>query len=357
MRAAYPNEPEEADTDVRRSGTACHWLAQEVWNGRNPAEGSLAPNGRVLTEEMFDAVDMYLDVLRAWQRKNNRADILVEQPVPCDHIHPLMADGTPDAAQVDMIARVIRVGDLKFGFKFVEVWENWQLMIYASALLRWWGISGLDEQHWWVELTIVQPRSYHRDGQVRTWRVRATDLRAYINIAIAAAAQAGGDCTVNPGCTDCPGRHACMTLQNSAASAIEQSYGSVPLELTPAAVGDELRRLAEAMRYMEARITGLQTQAESMLRGGSVVPGWRLGAGYARETWREGSESLVLALAAYYGNPQLAKPTRAITPNQARKAGLPADVVAVFAHKPSTGVKLIKQDPNEAKKAFQSQGE
>jgi hypothetical protein len=118
-------------------------------------------------------------------------------------------------------------------------------------------------------------------------------------------------------------------------------------------LGDELRRLKDAAKKLDARISGLEIQADSLLRSGKQVPGWSLTASFARETWREGTEAHVITLAERYFNTSITKPLKAITPNQARKM-LPDNIVAMFAHKPSTGVRLTKQDPFEAKKAFAS---
>lgn len=349
MREAYPDAPDEADTDIREDGTACHWLASEVWEGRYPEEGSLSPNFRVLDESMFDAVDMYHDVLRSWPARAN-----VEMEIAINRIIEGMR-GTPDAWAYDPATRTLYIADLKYGFRFVEVWENWQLICYAAGLLESLGIDGLAEQFVTVVFTIVQPRSNHRDGPVRHWRVKASDLRPQINIlhnaAHAALASIAPPCTPNPGCGDCPGRHACVALQNSALTALEQSYAGLPLELPLPAVGDELRRLKEAAKRMEARITGLEEQAEHALRKGAVIPGWGLSPTYARETWQEGAAEKVMALGQYFGV-NLAKPAKPVTPAQARKL-IPTNIVAMFAHKPSTGVKLTKVDPFEAKKRFQ----
>lgn len=347
MRAAYPEAPEEADSDVREDGTACHWLSAEVWEGRYPQEGSLSPNNRVIDEDMFDAVDVYHDVLRSWPVR-----AVCEQQLPIDSILQGMK-GTPDAWAWDDATRTLYIADLKYGFKFVEVWENWQLACYARALLDHLGIDGFAEQVVNVVYVIVQPRSNHRDGPVRTFRTRASNLRGQFNqLAHAAEENMKPDpaCTPNPGCGDCPGRHGCTALQNSALAALEASYAGIPLELPLPAVGDELRRLKAGIKRMEARITGLEQQAEHAIRNGAVVPGWNLAPTFARERWQEGAEEKVLALAPYY-NATLAKPQRAITPNQARKV-IPADVVAMFACKPSTGVKLLPVDPFEARKRF-----
>lgn len=342
MRAMFPLAPEEADTEVTEDGTACHWLAAEVWSKRFPQEGSLSPNGRVLTDEMFDAVDMYHDVLRSWPN----VVPVCEQQIPIDRILQGMK-GTPDAWAYNPDKRRLYIADLKFGFRFVEVWENWQLICYACGLLDLLQISDQDVT---VEFVIVQPRSHHRDGPVRKWCVRASDLRAHINV-LANAAAAATKYVPNPGCGDCPGRHACVALQNSALTALEVAYGGDPHELAPAALGDELRRLKEAAKRIEARVTGLETQADALLRKGTMIPGWVLAASYARETWREGTEAEVMTLAKQYFNVDIAKPAKPITPNQARKL-LPSNIVAVYAHKPSTGVRLTKQDPYESQKAF-----
>lgn len=350
MRAAYPEQPEEADHEVREDGTAAHWLASEIWEGRYPAVDSYSPNHRVLDDFMFDAVDEYHNVLRSWPV----GEVYVERSVDCSVIYAGMK-GTPDAWAYDPVTRTLYIADFKYGFRFVEVWENWQLICYVAALiaLLFPNDAGLHDQTITVEMVIVQPRSNHRDGPIRKWRVKASDLRAYINKLIHAAEMAmrpDPQCTPNPGCGDCAGRHACMALQNSALAALETSYSGLPLELSAAAAGDELRRLKEAEKRIEARITGLEAQVESMIRKGTVVPHWSLVPTFARESWIEGAESQVMTLATYY-NASVVKPPKLATPNQVRKL-LPASLVAPFVHKPSTGVKLAKQDPYEAKKKF-----
>jgi Protein of unknown function (DUF2800). len=346
MRAAFPLAPDEADNDVCEDGTACHWLANEVWDGRFPQEGTLSPNNRVITEEMFDAVDMYHDVLRGW------ADVapVCEKQVPIPSVMQGMV-GTPDAWAYNPTKKRLYIADLKFGYRFVEVWDNWQLICYVSGLID---LLQLNDQEVTVEMTIVQPRSNHRNGPVRTWRVRASDLRGHVNqLANAAivATQEAPECVPNPGCRDCPGRHACDALQNAALTAIETAYAGVPLELPAPALGNELRLLKDAAKKLDARITGLETQADQMLRKGEVIPGWVLAPTFARESWREGTENEIITIGQLMGK-SVAKPIKPITPAQARKV-LPANLVAIYAHKPSTGVKLVPQDPYEARKAFE----
>lgn len=344
MRAMFPDAPEEADSEVTEDGTACHWLAHETWERRFHAEGSLSPNGRVLTDEMFNAVDDYHGVLRSWPG----VDAVCEQYVPIPRILQGFG-GTPDAWAYNPDTKTLYVADLKFGYRFVEVWENWQLICYACGLID---LLGLDWGDTNIVFTIVQPRARHRDGPVRTWKTTAQDILPFV-MQLAVAAASPTMYVPNPGCFDCPGRHACVAYQNAAMRALEIAYGGGNVyELPPAALGTELRLLKDAAKKLEGRISGLEVQAEQLIRTGTPVPGWVLSATYARETWKEGADVALLTLAEkFFGGVTVAKPPKLITPNQARQV-LPASIVAQFAHKPSTGVRLTKQDPFEARKAF-----
>lgn len=344
MRAMFPDAPDEADSEVTEDGTACHWLASEVWEGRMHPEGSLSPNKRVLTDEMFDAVDLYHDVLRSWQN----VVAVCEQYVPIPRILQGFG-GTPDAWAYDPTTNTLYIADLKFGYRFVEVWENLQLICYACGLID---LLRLDWNTVKIVFTIVQPRARHREGPVRSWTTTGNGILPFVMM-LAQRAVAPLLYVPNPGCPDCPGRHVCTAYHNAAMRAFEVSYGGGSLhELSPAALGAELRQLKDAEKKIKGRISGLEVQAEDLLRKGKGVPGWRLSATFARETWRAGTEPELLTLAEkFYGGVNIAKPTKLLTPNQVR-AILPASIVAMYAHKPSTGVKLTKADPFEARKAF-----
>lgn len=344
MRAMFPDAPDEADSEVTEDGTACHWLAAEIWDGRFPQEGTLSANGRVLTDEMFDAVDMYHNVLRAWPN----CVAVCEKYVPIPRILKGFG-GTPDAWAYNPDTRTLYIADLKFGFRFVEVWENLQLICYACGLID---MLQLDWRNTNIVFTIVQPRARHREGPVRHWKTTAEGILPFVTM-LALSIVAPVQFVPNPGCYDCPGRHVCSAYQNAAYRAMEVAYGGGTVhELDDAALGAELKLLKDAEKKLAGRISGLEVQAEAVLRSGRGVPGWRLLATFARETWREGTEGQLLTLAEKYYGVNIAKPPKLITPNQARKL-LPTDIVALYAHKPSTGVRLTKADPLEARKAFE----
>ena len=342
MIAGYASNNDEGDNDVREDGTAFHWLIAEMAAGRTPALESFSPNGRLLTEEMFDHADEYIDSL------GNVSEWRIEQKVSCASIYPGM-EGTPDASR--LTSQLLQVRDAKYGFRFVEVFGNLQLTIYAWSLLHEAGIS---DPKFPVELSIFQPRYFGPGGTMRTWRTTAGELYPYIEMLREAAAKAMGPtpmCVPNPGCGDCAARHECAALQRSSYTALELAYAAVPFELSPAAVGSELALLQEARKRIEARITGLETQAEGLLLQGGSVPGYSMRAVYGRERWQDGAAEKILALAPMFGV-DVAKPATPVSPAQARKLKLPDHVVAMFSVKPFAGHKLKKDDPLEATKRF-----
>ena len=74
---------------------------------------------------------------------------------------------------------------------------------------------GLHDQDVIVELMIVQPRCYHIDGPVRTWRASAALMRAVLNQCASAAEEALGPkprTKTGAHCIDCEAAADCKTL-------------------------------------------------------------------------------------------------------------------------------------------------
>ena len=125
---------------------------------------------------------------------------------------------------------------------------------------------------------------------------------------------------------------------------------NTPLELSPTAMGQELRMLKYAAELLDARITGLTEQTINAIRKGGTVPHFKLAQTMGREHWtKEATE--IITMGQLYGV-ELAKPAAAITPRQAVKAGLPEDVVTKLAGRVPGAMKLIADNEDEARKIF-----
>jgi hypothetical protein len=261
--------------------------------------------------------------------------------------------GTPDAWIYKTDENTLYVFDYKHGFRYVDVFENWQLIAYTCGILDALGINGHSDQHLTVVMRVVQPRAYHRDGPVREWRVKASELRPYFNklaMAAGAALSPNPQCVPNPECLDCKARHACPALQQDAYRSAQLSHASLPVEMPAAAVGLELHFLRGAAKRLGARIAGLEQQAEALIGRGEYVPFSAMLPTAGRSAWAK-PISEVLALGALYGV-TLTKPAT-ITPTQAIKAGLPAEVVTMYSET-KRGLALGADDGKQARKVFGS---
>lgn len=357
-RALESLYPDDEQSPHAREGEAAHFAAargiiEKPTHGNN-LPVAWAPNGEMITDEMIEGAEVYrkhiFDVLNKLVGKLDLGYLVIEKRIDISTIHP-DCFGTPDCWL--FYGNDLHIWDYKFGHGYVEVFENWQLIEYAAGILEFIGINGITDRHTRVHFHIVQPRSYHRLGAIRSWEIIAADLRPYFNIlrdAEAAAMHPGALCRPSPECTYCRGRHACQALQLSALSAVDVATSNGALELKPAQVGAELRILKRAADLLDARITGLSEQATSIVKRGGRIPHFKLEEVIGRERWKVPIEEVV-ALGEFFGQP-LTKPAEAITPKQAIKAGIPESVIATYVERPRTGMKLVPDDGKAARKIF-----
>lgn len=311
-------------------GEAAHWVGSEVLSGRggDPFVGRTAPNGIVITEEMVDAAKVYVAAVHSVTASGKRA---VEQSVTIPRIHP-DCHGTPDCALTDDRGE-LHIFDLKYGFGIVDPYDNWQMICYAA---------GLQSSHQFVNIHIVQPRPFHFDGPHRTWRVGVGILADYITRLAASAVEA---LTATPRtvsgahCKYCSARHACPAARKAAMFAIDYTSHMRVEVLSPEALAMELRTVQRAADAIKFLLTGLESQAQGIFNSGGNVPGWMLQAGTGRQQWKV-PVAEVVALSQVMGI-ELCKSVDTITPAQARKAGLPEEIVNMYSERQSGEKKLV----------------
>lgn len=348
MAKLYPDQGDDAA--AREGEAAHHWLTETIRDRPSPAVGSLAPNGHPITDEMLECgTAMMMDVFALRTVPGLRW--AVEQTVRMPRIHAENW-GRCDFGAVDEAARVLYVWDYKYGHRYVDVFENWQLVDYAEGLAGLFGV--LLDTSWTVDARIYQPRSYHADGQVKRWEYPGHKHHGYaetLRNAALAATQPDAPMSTGDHCSYCPARHACPALQRAGGVAIDMSLQAVPHELTPANAGLLLRTVQAARERLEDLETGLTEQVKAAVRGGANDTGWELQQGYGRERWTQPAAD-VIAMGQALGK-DLAKPLEPITPNQARKLGIDAAVISAYSEKPPGEFKLRPLDGRQVRKAFQ----
>lgn len=346
----------EGDHTVREEGTAMHWAAHSLGsNSVDPVRvGDVAPNGVTITDELLDGAILHLDVLDAHQG----ATWTLEQPnMPATDIHPACG-GTPDAYTAFLQNRprpLIIVADLKGGFEPVEVFPNYQLFGYASAVTTHLGLQGVECDYKFI---ITQPRAYHRDGAVREFYTTTSQLEPYWQEMRFAARVAMGDhahAVAGRQCNNCDARAHCEVAIRAGQRALDIAGEPNIVNLSPLAVDYQLMRLEDAKRIIEANITGMQALGAHMLRKGETLPHYAMQSGSGRLKWLDpDAERAAIAMGDMMGK-NLRKPETAVTPTQAAKLLDPA-LLEAYRTRQRGEVKLVRFDANTAAKAFSHLG-
>ena len=277
-------------------GTVAHTIAQAAL-----AKEPLPPIGALVTvdghevlvtEEMLDAVNEYLDIVRPLLAKAQ--DGGVEIRVRIESVPPTAeCYGTADFVAV--IGRKLTVVDLKYGKGVhVHVANNSQALFYALAVVETLHLDGLIDE---IEIIVCQPRI---DGAERqSWTIDIIDLWMWRDAKLIPAVQRilDGDrsLTDGPWCRFCPALAICPLKHELAMQAAEDAFdtGFDDMrnndDLPPEGVAE---RLVLALR-LEDWIDKLKEHAALMIHRGEDVPGFKLVEGRSNRKWA-GEDSDVL---------------------------------------------------------------
>lgn len=353
--------PEGEESEASKEGTASHEVAANMVTGlahggagypkRDETIGSMAENGVLINDEMYDGAEMYAEEMLRIMRESNVFSPGIEQRVKAPRIHEL-SEGTPDFELFDVRNGVLYIRDYKFGRRFVSEYENWQLINYAAGLLDRAGVDGIGDQYTFVDFGIVQPRTYHADGPIRSWRVQASDLRGFFNKLHAAANKnldGSGVTTSGPQCRDCNARHGCPAALEAGVGLFEVVGQPIPSELPPEALAVQFAVIQRAKKQIEYLESGFEEQIQSLIRGGVNVPGYRVAQGKGRERWANPLDEVV-ALGDLL-KIDLRKGA-VVTPNEAKKLGIDAAVISAYSETPNTSLKVVADDGARAKRIF-----
>lgn len=337
MAAAYPS----GESEHTREGNAAHeMLASELAGEEVMSTAS---------SEMMEAVVMAareVEKLRALSGSPGHVETGVKMP----QVHPRQCWGTADWFDVNGPGNTVYVLDFKYGHRYVDPYENPQLVLYGLGALNHFGI--VPDGAWDFVFVVVQPRAFHPDGPVKTWKCdgkRFMQLVAELRQAATDATRAEPVMRTGEHCNDCEGNIHCPAFQQVSGAALDVSRLGVPHEMGPAAVGTMRTYVASAIKRLQGMATGLDAEIERATRSGTTIPGWELKPGDTRRVWTVPVEE-VKALGEMMGV-ELTK-LAPITPTQAINAGIDGDVISAYSSKPPGSLKVAPSDKTAAAKAF-----
>tara|TARA_R110000772_G_scaffold109924_2_gene213328 strand:+ start:10699 stop:11892 length:1194 start_codon:yes stop_codon:yes gene_type:complete len=352
-------------SDAVLEGRAFHKVAERILKSfktpttdlvsKEDIVGTLSADNIVINDEIYDgALEYANDVLKVCNANGIMRDMQIEERVDLECIYPGMY-GYGDCWLFDAKLNKLYIWDAKFGHKGVDAFENWQLITYAEGIMTSLGINGHTDQDLNLSLRVAQPRSFRSNGVIDVWDCKASELRGYVNTVKAAAAEAfSGDakCKVGDQCGYCPARYACSTFQQFVYQGADYVGNVEGVSLSGHHLALELKILKKTEKALKARLSGLEAQALSEIKGGQILPGFMSLQGYGRKRWAKNTPiDEVIQMCDLLGV-DARKPIDLDTPAQIIKKGIDEDVINLYSETPMTGVKLVEDSGARARNVF-----
>lgn len=322
-------------------GTAAHWVLEAVSPSSAvpcPAVGDTAPNGVAVTPEMIGHAS---GAVAYASGLSEGGQMLVEHRLTLRLPNTPEIHGTADVIVLPPDGKTVHVIDYKYGYTHVPA-DSPQLKIYGVAARQAFNRES-------VYLHVIQPRDYTAKP-IRTHHFTpAEQLEFCGKVEMAMRLAASKQPTAIPGshCNRCPGRGQCSAVREW--SMVEEHAGS-DAQLSPEAVAAELHLARRQAELAAARVKGLEDEATHVLRSGGMVPGWSMQSKPGREQWTD--EQPVLSLAEGFGLLDTVSVRKLITPSQAIKAGLPAELVRMHTTRLQGEAKLVPTGETLAARVF-----
>lgn len=349
---ANVNKP---DNDSQLEGEDAHELGAKFLLNRYTVrcflphmEEVLLKNGYLPTDEMRKYVSIYInDIIKIIGDQTISLDSdNIERVIPIHRIHP-ESFGTCDCWFHDPINNILYVWDFKYGYAPVEAYENWQLIMYSVGLLDFITNGNGLTSGITISMRVCQPRAPHIDGPIREWRIKAAELRPYIDRLVR---QAHAACDPEPllvtgeHCKNCDGLIICPAATRSALNAVDVSMKYTDIELLN--IGRHWQLLKRAKETICNQFDALETFALQSIKNGVIIPELDIQPCKGNTSWRN-DNNIVFAMGDLMGIDlrQLKKPC---TPLQAINKGIPKEIVKIFSKHTSGKLKLVKHDSRKA---------
>lgn len=249
---------EKQESAYAAEGTAAHQLAADILEHKP----YITPD-----EETLAAVMTYVDFVNS--HSPNPGEKLIEHRFDLSKFYPNLY-GTADCVIYYPAIQKMIVIDYKHGAGVpVEVKENPQLMYYGLG-----AISALNKPVRELELVIVQPRCFHSDGPIRSWKTtagRVLDFLADLIDDAKATESPHAPLKVGDHCRWCPAQPQCPALKEKALVAARQAFSSVT-QYEPA----ELAEMLANLPAIESWIKSVREFAYREAEHGRIPPGWKL---------------------------------------------------------------------------------
>lgn len=323
--------PAPTPTQDQLDGDAAHEAAHRILTGQvgqaSDLVGQKMSNGVFVTQDMIDHVEEYVTHVTGW--------IGFEIPMTAVVQYERSTAITCVVDAINVTPDLVEVADLKYGWRPVEVYPNFQMIAYLIAA------AALHPNVSNFRMTIAQPRPYHPHGTLRSYDMTRAEVDEYAS-RIAQVIEARDPKTLKTGnhCRYCRHYGDCPAVNAAAFSAVDMAVRTDTAERSPEALSRCVTDLRRAKQLIEETLNVVEEQAISAISDGTYVPGYGVSPSLGNYTWTKGLDAATIHAATGFDP----RSDKLITPAQLKKKGANADVVKAMTHRPNLGFKLTKQD-------------
>lgn len=328
--------PDKERTDDQEEGVAAHFVAMEVIAGRNadPVEwvDRQAPNGVWITPEMADNIDHFVQTVvtrpKTYQWIEENVDFQLS-----DDVRILCRLDLATYERVDDNTAVLTVDDLKYGWRLVEPFENWQLVAGAAGIMIKHQLTPI-----MIDLIIHQPRPHHRDGKVRKWSLTYDEFWLVYAKMKAALAVVTDQLQTGPHCYRCPSMLGCPAYHAATYNALDASGRVFDDQMSDEEAASELVTIRRAKDILEQKDKALTELITHRISNNRIMPNWFMEPGQGNRRWKKGvTVEMIKAVTLQ----DISKPGM-LTPAQAEKK-ISSLIINAFSERPQTPPKLVNR--------------
>lgn len=329
-------EPFNPSTEQTDEGNAAHWLCEQVYNGANAEDliGQTAPNGLFITSDMVEYCREYLEFTTS-------GDCEVE--VDTSHT----GEGWEIRGRADCIKfadKVLTVADLKYGWRIVEPENNWTLISHAVA----WCVKH-QVIPTAITFKIYQPRPFHPQGNIREWTINYEELTVLYQQLSEILSHPSPTVCSGSQCYKCKCLSQCPAAQIAVMNAVDVAEIAFDSEISNERLTWMLSNLKRAQEIIKQSYDAYEDLALHRLKDGGTLKGYSIQQALGQTTWNDGITSDVIKAMSGVD----VRVDKIMTPAQAKKAGVPEELIKSMTHRPDNGFKLVAVDENKlAQKMF-----
>lgn len=330
-------------SDDVREGIAAHWLASEFLKDKitdlDEWADRKAPNGVYLTPEMVEHVRWFVTGVRS---NRGAQKTLVEHDMQAFNADRSITIGCrPDHLSDDLAqyGRRIYIDDFKFGWRLVEVENNWTLLAHAFAYIA----DKRVDADTMFEFRVWQPRPHHPAGKCRVWIVSATHLFALREWMFAKLAEASNTLTTGPYCYRCPARSNCPAIRKASMSLLDIVEQAIPDDMSLDDMSLMMDALTVADHTLKQYKEAIAERITDALSRGKIVRNYRLSPYDGDLDWINSVDAFMLQMLT---DKPVTKPAKLMTPTQLKKA-LPEPVLKSLTYRKPGGLTLKRMDTDQ----------